>query len=459
MFFRHLADPSLERQLGLGLALGLVVIFLMQTAAVFWIASRLAEQNVLDHLEHETETLLGISAFEGSRLRFRVPLQALQYHRPFSGHYYELQGGDGPPLRSRSLWDAKLPENSVRVGESRHMRRKMFDQSLLILQRAFEREGRVVRITVAEEMEHQNRLTERLMLADASVFAVAVLLLWWWQQWSLRRTMRVLQRLRQDMQDLWDGRRDRLQIAHAPSEIQPLIYEFNAMIDRLQHRMQRTRLALGDLAHSLKTPLARIHQLLDAGEWNADMRAQLRQACEQIQQRVERELRIARLSGIKAVPGRLALHREASDLIDAMRTLYPEKDLRLHCSEALCLMADREDVMELLGNLLDNACKWATARVRLRLSYEEGVLQAVVEDDGPGMPDDALPILQQRGTRLDERKAGHGLGLSIVAAIVREYEGEWHARRSEKLGGACIVVRLPLRSCLRQQEACPQPKP
>ncbi len=453
MFFRHLDNRSLGRRLGIGLAAGLVVIFILQTTAVFWIAYQLAEQNVLEHLRHESETLLAMTSIRHHTLHIDHTFHALQYHRPFSGHYYQLRSNNGSPdIRSRSLWDANLPDNHLQVGASQAVRRQLFGQSLLILHSAYERDGELVRITVAEEMDHQNHLTRQLMLADAVVFAVAMLLLWWWQQWTLHRAMGVLQRLRQDMQELWDGRRDRLPTAHIPMELSPLVEEFNYMIERLQQRMQRTRNALGDLAHSLKTPLARIHQLLDNEPFDARARQQLRRASEQIHQRIEHELRIAQLSGIRTVPDRLPLHKEASELIEAMRTLYPQQHIVLDCPAMLCLMVDREDILELLGNVLDNACKWARSYVSLKLVWQDGELVVTVEDDGPGMPEEELASLPQRGVRLDERKQGHGLGLSIVAAILAEYNGRWQLQRSSQLGGACVCLYLPVRRCAVREE-------
>lgn len=447
MFFRNLNNASLGHRLGLGLGAGLVVMFLLQTAAIWQIAARLVEQNVLGNLEHESETLLSMTNFAGQTLQLNAPLHALQYHRPFSGHYYQIRSdNDTVGLRSRSLWDANLPLNGLKTGESDHLYVKLFDQSLLVLNQVYERDGKRIRISVAEEVNHQNILVDRLMLGFGVVFALAMLLLWLWQQWSLRRAMFILQVTRQDMEDIWEGRRESLPVSQTPSEIQPVVEAFNHMLERLQHRMQRTRSALGDLAHSLKTPLARIHQILDS-PLDETAKQELRQASEQIQQRIERELRIAQLAGIKSALGRIRLHQEAQDLIDAMTTLYPDKKLSLDCPKRLCLMADREDIIELLGNLIDNACKWAESQVAVNIHYMDGALNIRVEDDGCGMPDDALPALQQRGVRLDEQVAGHGLGLAIVAAVIREYNGQWRCCHSPLWGGACVEVSLLLSEC------------
>jgi len=446
MFFRHRDNESLGHRLGIGLAVGLVVIFLLQTAVIWLIASRLVEQNVLGNLEHESETLLSMTAVDGNRLHFDTPLHALQYHRPFSGHYFHIRSdADNTGLRSRSLWDANLPMEKMPTGESNHSYSHLFSQRLLVLNRVYERDGQRIYISVAEEVNHQNALVRRLMLGFGVVFAITVFLLWLWQQWTLRHAMRVLQVVRQDMDDVWNGRRDRLPLSQTPEEILPMIEAFNAMLERLQQRMQRTRSALGDLAHSLKTPLASIQQHLDA-PFTEEARESLQQASNQIKERIERELRIAQLAGVQSALGHVRVDQEAADLVSALATLNPDKVIQLHCPASLSLMADREDILELLGNLVDNACKWAKSRIVVRIVYNDlQQLRLTVEDDGPGMPASALPSLQQRGFRLDEQTAGHGLGLSIVAAIVREYNGTWEYQASEALGGALLMVQLPLR--------------
>ncbi len=447
MFFRNLDNASLGHRLGMGLAAGLVVIFLLQTAATWLITSRLVEQNVLGNLEHESETLLAMTNFSGKTLTFSVPLHALQYHRPFSGHYYQIRSDNAPiGLRSRSLWDETLPENHLETGASHYFYIQLFDQSLLVLNQVYERDGKHIRISVAEELNHQHILMNRLMLGFSLIFALAILLLWLWQQWSLHRAMKILQVTRENMNDIWQGRRESLPVDQTPSEIRPVVEAFNNMLEQLQQRMQRTRSALGDLAHSLKTPLARIHQILDQPLDDA-AKEELHQISDQIQQRIERELRIAQLAGKKSNLGRVNIYQEAQDLIFAMKTLHPQKQVSLHTPKQLCLMADREDIIELLGNLVDNACKWAQLKVSVTIEYTNEQLHVRVEDDGIGMPDNALPILQQRGTRLDEQVAGHGLGLAIVAAIVREYHGGWEVCESPHLGGACVDVVLMLKQC------------
>ncbi len=159
---------------------------------------------------------------------------------------------------------------------------------------------------------------------------------------------------------------------------------------------------------------------------------------------VERELKRARLAG-SAMPGqRVDLNAEIDALVRTLGQLYADKAPRITSAIApgATFAGDREDLLELLGNLLDNACKWCTERVSLTVSHAECVA-FVVEDDGPGCAPDAIDELTARGYRADESKPGSGLGLAIVRDIVDSYDGSLQFGRSAALGGLRVEVRLP----------------
>ncbi|MFM1892580.1 MAG: hypothetical protein RLZ44_1657, partial [Pseudomonadota bacterium] len=165
-----------------------------------------------------------------------------------------------------------------------------------------------------------------------------------------------------------------------------------------------------------------------------------------IRQLVERELRRARIAGA-AAPGRA--FEPAADipaLLESLRRLHRDRELDLQAPglPADPLPVDREDMLELLGNLLDNACKWAQRRVRLQLARTGNAVGVTVEDDGPGVAETDMPRLTARGTRIDESIQGHGLGLAIVGDIVRIYGGQLEFSRAPQLGGLRVAVSLPL---------------
>jgi signal transduction histidine kinase len=159
---------------------------------------------------------------------------------------------------------------------------------------------------------------------------------------------------------------------------------------------------------------------------------------------IDRELKRARLAGEGPSGARFLVESEVPPLMDALRQMYREKNLKLESRipAAHSFAGDREDMLELIGNLLDNACKWARNRVRLTVETAPG-LAVAIEDDGPGVSSGQLDRLIKRGVRLDESAAGHGLGLSIVNDIIRQYGGELDFDRSPDLHGLRVRVRLP----------------
>jgi signal transduction histidine kinase len=213
----------------------------------------------------------------------------------------------------------------------------------------------------------------------------------------------------------------------------------------LGNRVERSRNALGNLSHALKGPLNLIVQQLDSDALDdqPDFRRRMGEQADRIHQLMERELRRARLTGA-ATPGRrFDAAQDIPNLFDVVRQMHSDKRLDLQCDipEESVLPFDREDMLELMGTLLDNAAKWARSTVHCSILSEQ-TLSLSVEDDGPGCSQQELDLLSQRGVRLDESKAGHGLGLAIACDIVRLYEGEIRFERSN-LGGLAVRVAFP----------------
>ena len=181
------------------------------------------------------------------------------------------------------------------------------------------------------------------------------------------------------------------------------------------------------------------------------LRQTLREQASAIHERVERELRRARLAGPggQGAGARFNPGVELPALVRMLKSVHHDKPLAIAArGESRITPFDREDMLELLGNLADNACKWARAQVSIRVSEQVGPgdvarLDIVVADDGPGCPDDSLASLVQRGVRLDETRSGHGLGLTIVRDIVDLHGGRLLFARSPQLGGLEVRVELP----------------
>jgi len=441
---------SLEKRLHFGLFLGLALL----AGLVFWGGTQalrqLAESVVTARLEHDAEALLG--ALRPGRQRHRggqlgaARLTAV-YQQPFSGHYYLMRFTDGELLRSRSLWDYQLDAPVLAPGNT-ELRRLPGPQEQRLLMRlaGYRKQGRELTLAVAQDItpiEARIARYQRWFVVGASA---AVLLLLLIQRLVVRRTLQPLDRMRDDVRHLAHGQVRELNEA-VPDEIRPLVRELNRLLELLGKRIERSRNALGNLAHAIKGPLNLLVQELDDPRLGSHpLRINLQTQTERIRQLTERELRRARLAGA-GNPGRhFDPSQELPALVATLHHLHQRRELQIHCTghPAYPLAVDREDLLELLGNLLDNACKWALSQVQFELREHGEDLQIRVEDDGKGVSQGQLVQLAERGVRMDEAVDGHGLGLAISRDIARLYGGTLEFDRSPGLGGLRVQAQLRL---------------
>lgn len=265
----------------------------------------------------------------------------------------------------------------------------------------------------------------------AGVLLLVQSLLLGWGLAPLRRVAREIRRIETGVQSRLQGR--------YPSELAALTDNLNALIEQERARQQRYKDALGDLAHSLKTPLAVLRAAL------AEPQQLARSVEEQVVRMdgiVQHQLGRAAASGANHFAPPLALAPILQRIIDTLTKVHAERRLRfeLNCPASLSWKLDEGDVFEVCGNLMDNAAKWAHQRVRCTVQQSGRELRLRVDDDGPGFVDADAAL--QRGVRLDERVPGHGIGLTVVADIVAAYGGRIALGRSE-LGGARVEITLP----------------
>jgi len=263
----------------------------------------------------------------------------------------------------------------------------------------------------------------------------------------VRRALRPLDTAREQLFQLQQGQRSQLDET-VPLELAPLVAQINHLLAHTEDSLKRSRNALGNLGHALKTPLAVLMSLASSERLNdlPEVRAQLQAQLEQIQQRLSRELNRARLAG-DALPGaHFDCATELPGLLSTLGMIHGDHLLIRHqVPDGLSLPWDREDLLELLGNLLDNACKWADSEVCLSIEQEGGVYRLWVDDDGPGIPENARAGVLERGARLDEQVDGHGLGLGIVRDIAEAWGGQMRLLESP-LGGLRVSIELPRRA-------------
>lgn len=434
---------SIQARLSVGLVAVLVIVGLLTAQVALWLFEQGLQRYLESGLRSETENLLIALQRGPDGLKLNQERLLPAYDRPLSGRYFKIDSG-GQTLRSRSLWDDDLPTPD-HPGLHNQLVNGPDHQWLLLLRVDYRRLGQPVAIIVAQDYSPIRRSFSHMRQLGLGIGALAILAILLLQRYIVKRALGPLERARRQIAQLRDGQRRELDPGGA-AEVEPLIEQINHLLAHTEDSLKRARHAIGNLGHALKTPLAVLLNLSDSGRLAApDARARVNEQLEIIQQRLGRELNRARLAG-DAVPGaRFDCGQELPGLMQTLAVIHGEHlDLQVEAPPGLVLARDREDVLELLGNLLDNACKWADATVRLNLTGVAGSFRIEVEDDGPGIEPARRQQVLERGRRLDEAVQGHGLGLGIVRDIVEAWGGELRLETS-RWGGLQVVVEVQRR--------------
>ena len=435
---------SIQRRLSLGLISVMVVVGLVLAQTSLWLFEMGLQRYLEAGLRNDSENLLVALVRGPQGLQLDERHLAPAYQRPFSGHYFRIDFADSQ-WRSRSLWDQELPRLE-QPGLDSNLQLGPEGQQLLVLRSDYRRLGQSISISVAQDYTPVRQSFLRMQQVGLGLGLAGLLLILLLQRITVRRALRPLETAREQIAQLQQGQRSQLD-DQVPVELEPLVAQINHLLAHTEDSLKRSRNALGNLGHALKTPLAVLLSLASSAQLDAHpaLRKTLKEQLEQVQQRLNRELNRARLAG-DALPG--ALFDCAGELPGLLATLNmihgDHLKLSYRAAAGLQLPWDREDVLELLGNLLDNACKWADAEVRLSVIETVEGFELSVEDDGPGIPEDRREQVFSRGTRLDEQTDGHGLGLGIVRDIVEAWGGVLQLQESE-WGGLKVLIQLPER--------------
>ena len=433
---------SIQARLSLGLVAVLVVVGVVLAQLTLWLFEAGLQRYLENGLRKESENLLVALVRGPSGLQLDERRVSAAYQRPFSGYYFRIDFEQGT-WRSRSLWDLDMPKPAA-PGLSDSHELGPEGQQLLALRADYRRLGQNITISVAQDYSPVRESFRRLQQIGLGMGLVALLLVLVLQRITVTRSLRPLERARQQIAQLQQGQRSQLD-AEVPSELAPLVGQINHLLSHTEDSLRRSRNALGNLGHALKTPLAVLLSLASSERLKdlPEVRTQLREQLEQIQQRLARELNRARLAG-DALPGaQFDCDAELPGLLATLGMIHGEGLLLTRdVPPGLLLPWDREDFLELLGNLLDNACKWADSEVRLGIEHTEDGYRVWVDDDGPGIPENQRLQVLERGSRLDEQVDGHGLGLGIVRDIVDAWGGSL-ALLESPLGGLRVSIELP----------------
>jgi len=436
--------PSIQARLATGLLISLISLLIAQWVVVERSIGDLAKQYIVSRLVHGGDLLVAALIINNKKVLLDDSRLDPVYRKPFSGFYFTIDVA-GQEFRSRSLWDEHLKVVAVAPGDTTTVRRRgPQDQELLVVTSAYKKNGQIAQVVVAEDVSDINRNISSLLKMHAllSLFILVVLILI--QVAIVRRGLQPLDKARRQLDELENGLIQSLD-EKVPKEIFALVHEVNLRIAAFQQRLERSRRVSGNLAHALKRPLTLLSQLAQDSSTpqHSDYSETFEKHIDEIKRIIERELSRARMAGTAIGGKQSELRSETQSLIKLLQTMYVDKSLNIELLVAAeCYVSiDREDFHELMGNILDNACKWAKHQIRVTITNLDGVIIRV-EDDGPGIPVEQLDRIMKRGTRLDEQVDGHGLGLSIVKDILEQYQGCILMQKSEDLGGLSLTIQM-----------------
>lgn len=430
---------SLQRQLRRNMLVTLLVAMAALLLLVNTGVEHITRDYVTSRLRHDAESLVAAlnRGADGAWTLNKSRLSTV-YDRVRSGHYYCVLAGERH-FHSRSLWDYPLDVESLEPGQFRSaLSDGPGDEHWLTWTQGVTKQGGDLTVWVAEDIYPLEVTRYVYSLWALALVAGTLGLLLVVQQWLLKRGFRQLDRVRGAIRELREGRDGNLH-KDVPSEVQPLVAEIDRLLAQLYGRVMRSRNALGNLAHELKRPLQRLTMLVESEQ--LERRGELDAALEEVRRLLDRELKRARIVGV-STPGRQLSAPDLPPLIEVFDRLYPEKTITTDYPVGLTLPHDRDDLIELLGNLLDNACKYARRNVALTIVAEAFEWRIVVEDDGPGVSPDEIDTLTRRGVRHDESTSGSGLGLSISKDICDSYGGSLSFANLPG-GGLAVTVSLP----------------
>lgn len=427
--------------------LGLLAALLCSAAAGWWLRTEL-HAVVLRSLEGEladrAERIEAELVADGRLNDPNFSNQLLEFNAIFSGWYWTI-GLQGRELRSRSLWDATLavPRDTALPGRSGLLlqTRGPRQERLLVLEKDLDALGMPATLRVFGPMEQVltdlDRI-DRVLLGAASLFLLAVAIATWLQA---RVGLRPLQRLQAAL--------GAVQTGHAPTvvrpgqgfgpDLDPLARTLDAVLERNARVVERARHQAADLSHALKKPLTVLS--LEAQQAAPD-RTTLQTQAQAMERVIDRHL--ARLASGAGSVGRTDAAAAARQVLALVQRLHAARDLRwtLQAPGPVWWNGSPADLEEMLGNLLDNAGKWARSAVTVNVTPADGGVRIAIEDDGPGLPPEQREAALQRGQRFDQQAEGHGLGLAIASDIAETYGGTL-TLETARCGGLCAELRLP----------------
>jgi len=442
-----MSGPSVNRRLMLGATLWIAVALLVAGFVLTELFRNHVEISFDKEMHDQLEELLALAGVDesGKPVLNRHPAEP-RYNRPFSGWYWEILSADQTVEKSRSLWDQRLlaPVQLAKDRETAFYLSGPRRESLRAMARTYTLPDAKTPIVIlvagpADDIRRATRGFAGTLAIALSLLGIGLIAAAFFQ---VRFGIMPLLQMREELAQVRAGRAIRM-VGPFAAEIEPLADELNGLLDHNSEILERARTQAGNLAHALKTPLAVL--LNEANHLDGDVADIIRNETAMMNDQISRHLSKARAAGSRGVLGvRADLDETTLALKRTLARIHEDKNIELtiHGMEGLSFQGERQDLEEMLGNLMDNACKWAKAQVRVQGRREGPWLLLSIEDDGPGIPENAMSDVIDRGRRLDETTPGSGLGLSIVRDVAELYEGKLDLSLST-LGGLSARLKLP----------------
>ncbi|MEK6542105.1 MAG: HAMP domain-containing sensor histidine kinase [Pseudomonadota bacterium] len=402
--------------------------------------------NFDDNIEYLLTAMIRASEVgPDSNVRLIEPLGEQRFFEPYSGLYWQISGTGNEPERSRSLWDRTLDDGTSHSDEHVHRRDSVqfTDEPLRIVERDVVLPGSPIiwRFQVAQSrsaLDTQMRTVRRTIVRSFAILALGLIILAALQTvyglWPLRR-------IRRGIAALKEGDRSLLS-EPMPVEVLPMVQELDGLITHNERQAEEARRHAGNLAHALKTPLTVIMNAASAND--PDLADLVTRESATMRRQVDHHLARARAVGRRGQTQlRAAVWGSIEGVERAVACLYPDTRFDADGPRDVMVKIERQDLDEILGNLMENAAKYGGGSVFVTVSRDGDTVQLLVEDDGPGIAEADRSRLFDRGVRLDTSKPGTGLGLAIVRDVAEIYGGSVTLESSEDMGGLAVRLILP----------------
>ncbi len=441
-----------QRALLGGIASGAVSVGIGTLGVFSYIDSRVSSQFDNTLRDRHTQLVVALSVVTEDPEALRDLIFDPAYEAPYSGRYWQVTNSEGEIFTSSSLFAETIAEpdgtpNSPTLWNTRGPE----DEALRsIYQQITYEDGSIWGVSVAEsqaQLISERRAAQRSLLP---VFGLVGLIGVAGSLLLMSAILGPLRKLRKDVAHRWD-RDEALKPSDYPEEVSPLVEDLNRLLSRNRDIVAGSRRQAADLAHALKTPTTVLRNEIDNLVASGVQIETAREALDRIDGQISRSL--ARMRAMNTAE--LSHSRtDLSNSIDRLTRLFANmceregKSLTVSREPNLWIRVDTQDIEEVLGNLLDNAVKWSVNSVSLTATQKEGTIEILVEDDGPGIPEEARSEALRSGGRLDTSVAGTGLGLAIAVDLLTAYGAKLTLGTSELLGGLKCRIEVSLSSSI-----------